>query len=47
MCQTVHGLGAIQAAMIVGTVPFTLMMILMGVALLRALIQNEVAAKDK
>jgi choline-glycine betaine transporter len=41
------GLGAIQAAMIVGTVPFTLMMILMGVALLRELIRDEIAAKEK
>ncbi|MEM7292193.1 MAG: BCCT family transporter [Pseudomonadota bacterium] len=40
------GLGAIQAAMIVGAVPFSFMMILMGVALIKALIRDGIRAKE-
>ncbi len=35
------GLGAIQSAMIVGTIPFTLILILMGVGLVKALIRDN------
>ena len=39
------GLGAIQAAMIVGAVPFSFMMILMGISLLKALIRDDMREK--
>jgi choline-glycine betaine transporter len=35
------GLNAIQAAMIVGAIPFSFMMIFMGIALLNALIRDD------
>ncbi len=35
------GLNAIQAAMIIGAIPFSFMMILMGIALLKALIRDD------
>ena len=35
------GLNAIQAAMIVGAVPFSFMMMLMGVALIKALYKDD------
>ena len=38
------GLGAIQAAMIVGAVPFSFMMILMGIALIKALVRDAMRA---
>ena len=40
------GLGAIQAAMIVGAVPFSFMMILMGIALIKALIRDGMRANQ-
>ena len=40
------GLNAIQAAMIIGAVPFSLMMILMGIALVKALIRDDMRAKQ-
>ena len=40
------GLGAIQAAMIIGAVPFSFMMILMGIALIKALIRDEMRANQ-
>ncbi len=39
------GLNAIQAAMIIGAVPFSFMMILMGVALIIALIRDDTQAR--
>ena len=36
------GLNAIQAAMIIGAIPFSFMMILMGLALLKALIRDDI-----
>jgi len=38
------GLDAIQAAMIIGAIPFSFMMILMGIALLNALIRDRIRA---
>lgn len=35
------GLNAIQAAMIIGAIPFSFMMILMGIALIKALIRDD------
>ena len=40
------GLNAIQAAMIIGAVPFSFMMILMGIALITALIRNDVRTRE-
>ena len=40
------GLGAIQAAMIIGAVPFSFMMILMGIALIKALIRDGMRANQ-
>ena len=40
------GLSAIQAAMIVGAVPFSFMMILMGIALIKALIRDGIRARE-
>jgi choline-glycine betaine transporter len=40
------GLGAIQAAMIIGAVPFSFMMILMGIALIKALIRDDIRANQ-
>ncbi|MEM7194657.1 MAG: BCCT family transporter, partial [Pseudomonadota bacterium] len=40
------GLSAVQAAMIVGAVPFSFMMILMGIALIKALIRDGMRAKQ-
>ncbi len=40
------GLNAIQAAMIVGAAPFSFMMILMGIALLKALIRDDMREKQ-
>ncbi len=40
------GLGAIQAAMIVGAIPFSFMMILMGISLVKALIRDDQRAKQ-
>jgi choline-glycine betaine transporter len=40
------GLNAIQAAMIVGAVPFSFMMLLMGVALLKALYRDDLRDKE-
>ena len=42
----VGGLNAIQAAMIVGAVPFSFMMILMGIALLKALYRDGLREKE-
>ncbi len=39
------GLNAIQAAMIVGAIPFSFMMILMGISLIKALIRDGMRAK--
>jgi len=39
------GLNAIQAAMIVGAIPFSLMMILMGIALIKALWRDDLREK--
>ncbi len=39
------GLNAIQAAMIVGAIPFSFMMILMGIALIKALYRDGLRAK--
>lgn len=36
------GLGAIQSAMIVGTIPFSFVLILMGIGLLKALIRDQI-----
>ena len=40
------GLNAIQSAMIVGAIPFSFMMILMGISLLKALIRDDMRAKQ-
>lgn len=40
------GLSAIQSAMIVGAIPFSFMMILMGISLLKALIRDDMRAKQ-
>lgn len=40
------GLNAIQAAMIVGAVPFSFMMILMGIALLKALYRDGLREEE-
>ncbi|MDC0948260.1 BCCT family transporter [Gammaproteobacteria bacterium] len=40
------GLSAIQSAMIVGAIPFSFMMILMGIALLKALIRDDGRKRD-
>lgn len=40
------GLRAIQSAMIVGTIPFTLVLILMGIGLLKALIRDNIRSKE-
>ena len=40
------GLRAIQSAMIVGTIPFTAVLILMGIGLLKALIRDNMRAKQ-
>ncbi len=40
------GLRAIQSAMIVGTIPFTLVLILMGVGLLKALVRDNLRSKQ-
>ena len=40
------GLNAIQAAMIVGAVPFSFMMILMGIALIKALYRDDLREKE-
>lgn len=40
------GLGAIQSAMIVGTIPFSFVLVLMGVALLKALIRDQIRSKQ-
>ena len=42
----VGGLNAIQAAMIVGAVPFSFMMILMGISLLKALYRDDMREKE-
>lgn len=39
------GLSAIQSAMIVGAIPFSFMMILMGISLLKALIRDDIRAR--
>ena len=41
------GLNAIQSAMIVGAIPFSFMMILMGISLLKALIRDDIRLKQK
>lgn len=40
------GLGSIQAAMIIGAVPFSFMMILMGISLLKALIRDDMRSSQ-
>ena len=40
------GLSAIQSAMIVGAIPFSFMMILMGISLIKALIRDDMRAKQ-
>ena len=40
------GLNAIQAAMIVGAVPFSFMMILMGIALIKALYRDGLREEE-
>lgn len=40
------GLGAIQSAMIIAAIPFTLIMVLMGVALLKALYRDYLRQRD-
>lgn len=40
------GLNAIQAAMIVGAIPFSFMMILMGISLLKALIRDDIRDRN-
>ena len=40
------GLRAIQSAMIVGTIPFTMVLILMGIGLLKALIRDNMRSKE-
>ena len=40
------GLNAIQAAMIIGAVPFSFIMILMGIALIKALIRDGIRANN-
>ncbi len=40
------GLTAIQAAMIVGAIPFSFMMILMGISLIKALIRDDMRDKE-
>ena len=40
------GLSAIQSAMIVGAIPFSFMMILMGLSLLKALIRDDMRRKE-
>ncbi|MFK8079341.1 MAG: BCCT family transporter [Granulosicoccus sp.] len=41
------GLNAIQSAMIVGAIPFSFLMILMGISLLKALIRDDMRAKHE
>jgi choline-glycine betaine transporter len=41
------GLNAIQAAMIVGAIPFSFMMILMGISLLKALFKDSLREKEE
>ena len=40
------GLSAIQSAMIVGTIPFSFVLILMGISLIKALINDQIRAKN-
>lgn len=40
------GLNAIQSAMIIGAIPFSFMMILMGISLLKALIRDDIRLKQ-
>jgi len=40
------GLSAIQSAMIIGAIPFSFMMILMGISLLKALIRDDIRVKQ-
>jgi len=40
------GLSAIQSAMIVGTIPFSFVLILMGISLIKALIKDQIRAKS-
>ena len=41
------GLNAIQSAMIIGAIPFSFIMILMGISLLKALIRDDIRLKQK
>ena len=40
------GLNAIQSAMIIGAIPFSFIMILMGISLLKALIRDDMRKKS-
>ena len=41
----IGGLGAIQTAMIIGALPFSVVMALMGVALIKAIIRDSIRGR--